>query len=296
MFIRANAFHHRQFREILRSSETSAEDILYHSTVCWLSIGETSRRVLQLRKEIVEYYSTKNKKCPLLDTDFFMSLGFLVDFLTQINFLNQSLQGKATTVCFVYKKVQDFRGKCRLLKSYLHQRNFFHFPQMKVLIDSKEIQVDDISIILFSSVFDGVLQVFSNRFKDFERVSDTTRLVAYLHLVETETAPLNLQMELVELKNDEQFVKKSKDEEDLLDSWRGAVKYSILQELARKTLVLFGSTCVCEAGFSRIKYVKNKHRTRLSDSNRECELRLMISSEPPNFASFSEEVQDQASH
>ena len=64
---------------------------------------------------------------------------------------------------------------------------------MKVLIDSKEIQVNNILIILFSSVFDGVLQVFSNCFQDFERISDTTRLVAYLHLIETETVPLNLQ-------------------------------------------------------------------------------------------------------
>ena len=110
---------------------------------------------------------------------------------------------------------------------------------MKALIDGKKIKVHDVPIILFSSVFDGVLQEFSNRFQDFERISDITRLVVYSHLVETETAPLNLQMELVELKNDEQFVKKFKDEEDLLDTWRGAVKYLNLQELARKTLVLF---------------------------------------------------------
>ena len=147
-----------------------------------------------------------------------MWLGFLVDFLIQFNFLNQSLQGKATTVCLVYKKIQDFRDKCRLLKSHLHQRNFFHFPQIKALIDSKEIQVDDIPIILFSSVFDKILQEFSYRFQNFERISDTTRLVAYPHLVETETAPLNFQMELVVLKNDEQFVKKIKDEKDLLDT------------------------------------------------------------------------------
>ena len=58
-------------------------------------------------------------------------------------------------------------------------------------------------------------------------------------------------MELVEWKNDELFVKKFKDKENLLDTWRGAVKYPNLQELAKKTLVLFGSTYVCEAGFSR---------------------------------------------
>ena len=216
LFICANALHRRQFRKIFCLSETSASDILYHSAVRWLSKGETSHRVLQLQKEIVEYYSTKNKEYLLLDKNFLMSLGFLVDFLIQVNFLNQSLKGEATTVCFVYKKVQDFRDKCRLLKSHLRQRNFFHFPQMKVLIDSKEIPVDDIPIILSSSVFDGVLQEFSNRFLDFERISDTTRLVAYQHLIEIKTAPLNLQMELVELKYDKQFVKKFKDEEDLL--------------------------------------------------------------------------------
>ena len=160
LFIRANALHHRQFQEILCSSETSAEDILYHSTVRWLSIGETSRCVLQLQKEIGEYYSTKNKGCPLLDKDYLMSLGFLVNFLTQVNFLNQTLQGKAPTVCLVYKKVQDIRDKCRLLKSHLHQRDFFHFLQMKALIDSKKIQVDDIPIILFSSVLMGFCRNF----------------------------------------------------------------------------------------------------------------------------------------
>ena len=279
----------------LCSSKTSAENILYHFAVRWSSIGETSRRVLQLQKEIVEYYSTKSKECSLLDKDFLMSLGFLKDFFTQGNFLNQSLQGKATTLCLVYKKVQDFCDKNRLLKSHLHQRNFFHFAQMKTLIDSKEIQVDDIPIILFSSVIDGVLQEFFNCFQEYERISDTTRLVAYPHLVETETAPLNLQMELVESKNDEQFVKKFEDEEDLLDTCRGAVKYPNLQELAKKTLVLFGTTYVCEAGFSRMKDVKNKYRTQLSESNLECGLRLMISSEPPNLASLSEEMQDQGS-
>ena len=88
LFIRASALRHRQFREIFCSSETPAEDILYHSTVRLLFIGETSRVVLQLRKKIVEYYSTKNKECPLLDKDFLIALGFLVDFLTQVNFLN----------------------------------------------------------------------------------------------------------------------------------------------------------------------------------------------------------------
>ncbi|XP_077972824.1 general transcription factor II-I repeat domain-containing protein 2-like [Styela clava] len=296
LFIRANALHHRQFRELLQSSETSAEDILYHTAVRWLSQGETSHRALRLHKEIIEYYSLKNKDCPLLNTDFLTSLAFLVDFLTFVNNLNQSLQGKATTVCLMYKKVLDFRDKCRLLKGHLQQREFIHFPQLTALIDSKEIQVDKIPIVLFSGVFDTVLQDFGDRFQDFRRSSKTLRLVAFPHLVDTENAPLHLQMELLELKNDEQLVQKFKDEENLLNTWKGAVAYPVLRELARKTLVLFGSTYTCEATFSKMKYLKNEYRTRLLDVNLESQLRLMVSNQLPDFASLSADMQDQGSH
>ena len=65
LYIRAKALHHRQFRELLQLSETSVEDILYYTAVRWLSQEQTSRRVLKLRKEIVEYYSSKNTKTVL---------------------------------------------------------------------------------------------------------------------------------------------------------------------------------------------------------------------------------------
>ncbi|KAG2463402.1 LPP protein, partial [Polypterus senegalus] len=87
--------------------------------------------------------------------------------------------------------------------------------------------------------FDGLLQEFANRFQDFEKISATIRLVASPHLVETESAPLHLQMELVELKNNEQLVKKFTEESDLLDTWKSAVEYPQLRELARNILVLF---------------------------------------------------------
>ena len=76
LYICTNALHHWQFRELLQLSETSAEDILYHTAVYWLSQGQTSRQVLQLHKEIVKYYSTKNQDCPLMNNDFLTSLEF----------------------------------------------------------------------------------------------------------------------------------------------------------------------------------------------------------------------------
>ena len=110
------------------------------------------------------------------------------------------MQGKGITICFMYKKVLDFQDKYRLLKSHFQQQNFFHFPQLTALIVGKEIQIDKIPIALFSGVFDAALQDFADRFQDFGNISATIGLVAFSHLVETESTPLNLQMKLFELK------------------------------------------------------------------------------------------------
>ena len=103
-------------------------------------------------------------------------------------------------------------------------------------------------------------------------------------------------MKLVELKNNEQLVKKFKNEENLVDTWKGALEYPLLREFARETLVLFGSAYMCEAAFSKMKYQKNEYRTQLLDGNLKSELRLMISSEIPDFAKLSSCVQDQDSY
>ena len=68
------------------------------------------------------------------------------------------------------------------------------------------------------------------------------RLFASPHLVETESAPLDVQMELIELKNNAQLVKKYEDKKTIywrLETWKVAVEYPKLREIARNTLVLF---------------------------------------------------------
>jgi len=163
-------------------------------------------------------------------------------------------------------------------------------------MESDEIQRDNIPTASFTAVIDALLQEFTERFRDFNKIIPALRLVASPHLVETEDAPLDLQMELVELKNNEQLIRKFEDKTDLLDLWKLAVEYPKLRELARNILVLFGSTYVCEAAFSRMKYLENKYRTRLVDNNLESAIRLKVSSESPDFSHLSANIQDQGSH
>ena len=84
LFICANAVHHQQFREILCSRETSAENTLSHSAVCWLSIGETSRCVLQLRKEIENTIQPKTRSVPCSTKTFSCRLVFWWVFLPRL--------------------------------------------------------------------------------------------------------------------------------------------------------------------------------------------------------------------
>ena len=139
----------------------------------------------------------------------------------------------------MYKKVLAFRDKCRLLTNHLQQLNFFHFPQLMALVDSNEIQVDNIPVTAFYGVFDAVLEDFADRFQDFEKTLQTLRLVAFPHLIDTEIAPLHLQMEPVELKNNEKLVAKFIQEENLIETWKSAPEYPLLGELTKETLVLF---------------------------------------------------------
>ena len=135
-----------------------------------------------------------------------------------------------------------------------------------------------------------LLLEFAERFQDFDKSSENMRLVASPHLV---SSPLDVQ--LIELKNNAQLIKKFEDKNDLLETWKIAVEYPKLHEIARNTVVLFGSTYMCEASFSRMKYLKNKYRTRLVDTNLALRIRLMISSEGPDFARLSANIQEQGS-
>ena len=57
--------------------------------------------------------------------------------------------------------------------------------------------VDKVPIALLCNVFDAVLQDFSDRFQEFKKISKTSRVFAFPHLVETKSAPMDLKMELL---------------------------------------------------------------------------------------------------
>ncbi|XP_029342253.1 EPM2A-interacting protein 1-like [Acyrthosiphon pisum] len=83
-----------------------------------------------------------------------------------------------------------------------------------------------------------------------------------------ETSPTELQLEVIELisnKNFKEYFKESRFQQ--FYAMLPKESFSNLKKHVCEIMSLFSSTYLCEQTFSKMKYVKYKHRTNLSDEN-----------------------------
>lgn len=61
-----------------------------------------------------------------------------------------------------------------------------------------------------------------------------------------------------------------------IDFWKDLKinKYPLLKKTILSLYSMFGSTFICESAFSKLKLIKNKHRSRISNENLEALLKL----------------------
>ena len=72
--------------------------------------------------------------------------------------------------------------------------------------------------------------------------------------------------------------------------------YPKLSDQAKRIASFFGSTCVCEQLFSKMKFTKNKYRTNLTDSHLNDIICLTSSNLTPNIEKIVKKKQHQVSH
>ena len=113
-----SALNSRLFKILCEYLIADHSVLLFHSHVRWLSRGNVTKRVYNLRKELLRFFQQSNK-CETLVTslrdDFFiLILAYLVDIFDAQNMLNKNLQGKNVTVCEFIAKVKAFLAKLRL--------------------------------------------------------------------------------------------------------------------------------------------------------------------------------------
>lgn len=275
-FIRSRGLQHRQFRAFLEDIEAAYGDVLYFTEVRWLSRGSVLKRFFELREEIKAFMNEGRLHVPELDDHkWVMDLAFLVDITQELNSLNLKLQGANQLVTVAYDSVKAFFIKLRLWIAQVAEKNLTHFPTCKSIIKAGS----TFSTEEYVAALENLQQEFNQRFADFKTYNDIFQIFADPFTYNVDSAPVMLQMELIDLQCSTDLKTKFREAQGKQDTVGQFLRelppsFPKLLKLFTRVLCLFGSTYVCEKLFSTVKFNKSKHRSRLTDAHLQSIIRV----------------------
>ncbi|KAK5643171.1 hypothetical protein RI129_007016 [Pyrocoelia pectoralis] len=171
----------RPVKEFLKKIECEYGDVLYHSEVRWLSRGKVSKRFFDLRHETTEKL---NPVPEFRDPLWLWELAILCDLMQCLNDLYIKLQWKNKLICHVYADVNAFQAKLQLFIQQAEREILVHFPTRMIEL-----------LRLLSDHFD-------ERFADCHELKNDIRVFENPFSIDVSTAPIELQLELIENEDD----------------------------------------------------------------------------------------------
>uniref|UniRef100_A0AAR2IK74 SPIN-DOC-like zinc-finger domain-containing protein n=1 Tax=Pygocentrus nattereri TaxID=42514 RepID=A0AAR2IK74_PYGNA len=266
-FMRSKGLNHLQCQSFVREIDSEFANIPYHTEVHWLSWGKVLNRVFELSNEICQFMDSKGTDATILrDEKWKCELAFLADITAHLNALNLQLQGCDRMITDMYDAVKVFQVKLLLWEKQMHQSNLPHFPCCQVMLN--QVGPTLFRNTHFADKLSAVRTEFARRFGDSEKQKKN-------FAVDVETAPVQIQMELIELPCNE-TVKAKYDPAGPTEFIHSipATAPQLLLHAARTCM--FGSTYLCEKLFSVMKTNKTAHRSRLTDEHLQSILRVSI--------------------
>uniref|UniRef100_A0A3B3HZV5 Uncharacterized protein n=1 Tax=Oryzias latipes TaxID=8090 RepID=A0A3B3HZV5_ORYLA len=307
--IRSKAKQHRMFKMLMDELSAEYGDLLLHTEIRWLSRGRILQRFLSLLGEIKEFMKSKGEDTSLLeDPEWVLDLAFLTDLTGNLNHLNRELQGKDKTVAHTISAVNAFRAKLSIFSTQLQKKKMLHFPSVQAALNdnvSASAALNE-AVKKYSQVINRLGQEFEDRFCDFEQLEPCVSFVTnpFMQVDVTSTAEqlsalftLNagdVEMEILTLQND--LLLKAHQSAPNFWCLVDQEKYSGVCTAAMKIACFFGSTYLCESAFSNMNFIKNKHRTCLTDAHLQDSLRIAVSNYSPDYNALVSSMQCQTSH
>uniref|UniRef100_A0A3P8U9K1 HAT C-terminal dimerisation domain-containing protein n=1 Tax=Amphiprion percula TaxID=161767 RepID=A0A3P8U9K1_AMPPE len=256
-YIRGDALKHRQFRTLVEEYNTQYEDLMLHAAVRWMSRGIVLEKLVDLLMK------------------FALEAAFLVDTTKHLNSLNLKLQGNNKLLPALVNDVSAFMEKLCLYQDH-GDNDFTHFPNLR----SQVSQLHSVSFepAVCVQYLDELASEFSSRFNDLWAIMPMIKMVENPYNADVRDVSQHCEMfgvskenfeeELIELRNNQALKQKHLDE-SMVIFWMQSVPtaYSTIILCAKKILTCFGSTYVCESGFSTMGVIKSKQHNSLSDHN-----------------------------
>ena len=290
-FVKGGALNSRLFKQLCYDMDATHHSLLFHTNVRWLSRGNVTERIFELRDELKLFFEVQGKTeflAWLNDEEWIMRLAYLVDIFEQLNKLNLQMQGRNTNIIKFVDALKAFMSKLENWKRKVNTKNVAMFEKLTSILDNYG--EDKVLPQFAKNEILLHLTALENEFSKYfpELSDDEFDLVRNPFKLSVERVPDDLQDEFLELKTDSE-VRDMFDEKSITEFWPLMCEsYPKVSEIAIRALLPFVSTYLCESGFSTLLQMKTKQRSRLEVEN---DLRCALSSTPPNISELAKNKQ-----
>ncbi|UYV82254.1 hypothetical protein LAZ67_21001467 [Cordylochernes scorpioides] len=256
-YIKSNALRSRIFSTFCEAMDSDYKNVLFHTEVRWLSKGKVLNRFISMKNEIMAFIDNEEINFPFMMSDvWWLRVSFLGDIFDKLNSLNLNLQGAQENIITISTKLKAFKEKLSLWSLNIAKVNFASFPMVQEnpskSIIKKEVEE---TLTLLSASFDKYFP-----YLDVEKMEWVVNPFMHCEIQHLEE---EMQENLIDLKNDLVF-KRLFTEKELSEFWLCLnSKFPKLCNAAIESLLPFGSSYLCEQGFSTLTEMKSKKRERL---------------------------------
>ena len=225
----------------------------------------------------------------LADKAWIISLYYLEDLCSRLNYLNKSLQGKFTTVIDFIYNIRAFIMKLNLWERKAKDGNLDIFENVLTLLEGEEMKKDIMELVQAHHSY--LKEEFKLYIPDLSELD--LRLIRNPFIVDVRLILNNVQEKFIEFLNSS-TVRDTFETLPLMKFWsRMSQHFPSGAAMAVRELLMFPSTYLCEQGFSTLLYIKNKYRARLCV---EPGLRVALSKTEPKIDELVKAKQAQPSH
>ena len=190
-------------------------------------------------------------------------------------------------VASLYDHEKAFQRKLILLQQQLKKGDLTYFTACKKLTEENRNGNETLLLLRcekYINMFENVKREFQRRFSDFCSHESESMLFSDSFHCDPESAPTNIQLELIELRESSDL--KSFFRDLPLDKLYASVLASIypaLRKHASRMAFLFGSTYICEKTFSIMNFKKSKRRTALTDEHLQSIFQISTTQHTPRY-------------